>query len=281
MKFGLHAGLWMNQWTDDPAPFFGRVAKMGYDGVEVSLLGIGLDRAPALRKAAQAVGVALTCSTGLSPAQDPTSGDATIRAAARAALERAIRVAAALGSSSLAGVVAAPWGVFDPARKADRAARSAETLGMMQPVLEDAGVILGIEAINRFETDLTCTAAEATAIARASGAANVGVLLDSFHMNIEEKHPPAAIRATGDKLVHYHVSDCDRGVPGSARYDFSADAKALCDIGYRGWIVAEMFVRPGHPASRDLNIWRDIEPDADRAAVEALAYMKKVFADVC
>lgn len=280
MKFGIHAGLWMNTWTDDPAPLFDKAAAIGFDGVEVSLLGIGPDQAPALREAARAAGISLTCSTGLGPAEDPTSPDEAIRTAARAALERAIATAQLLGSSVLAGVVAAPWGVFDPEHKAERAKRAAETLGTMQPTLENAGVTLAVEAINRFETDLTCTAAEAAGIARGSGAANVGVLLDSFHMNIEEKDPPAAIRATGEKLVHYHVSDCDRGVPGRARYDFGADAQALRDIGYSGWIVAEMFVRPGRPASRDLNIWRDIEPDADRAAAEALSYMKVAFSNV-
>ena len=280
MKFGIHAGIWMKEWTDDTAPLFERAAAIGFDGVEVSLLGIGPDKAPALRRAAAQAGVSLTCSTGLGPSEDPTSEDPEIRAASRAALDRAINVAAELGSTSLAGVVAAPWGVFDPHRKPERARQAAETLGLMQPLLEDTGVTLGIEAINRFETDLTCTAEEAVAIAEASGAENVGVLLDTFHMNIEEKDPPAALRSSGSKLVHFHVSDCDRGVPGRARYDFRADAQALKDIGYRGWIVAEMFVRPGFSSSRDLNIWRDIEPDADRAAAEALGYMKKVFADV-
>ena len=257
MKFGIHAGIWMKEWTDDPVPLFERAAMIGFDGVEVSLLGIDLNEAPVLRRAAERAGISLTCSTGLGTSEDPTSGDPDVRAAARAALRRAIQITAELGSPSLAGVVAAPWGVFDPLRKPERARRAAETLGRMQPVLEEMGVVLGIEAINRFETDLTCTAEEAVAIAEASGAENVGVL-----------------------LVHFHVSDCDRGVPGSARYDFNSDAKALRDIGYQGWIVAEMFVRPGHPSSRDLNIWRDIEPDADRAAAEALDCMKRIFADV-
>jgi len=280
MKFGIHAGIWMKEWTDDPAPLFERAAKMGYDGIEVSLLGIGPNEAAALRGAAERAGVSLTCSTGLGVSEDPTSADPAVRAAAREKLHRAIRITAELGSPSLAGVVAAPWGVFDPPRKLERARYAAETLGQMQPALEEMDVTLGIEAINRFETDLTCTAREAVAIADASGADNVGVLLDTFHMNIEEKDPSAAIRASGHRLAHFHVSDCDRGVPGSARYDFSADAEALRDIGYRGWIIAEMFVRPCHPTSRDLNIWRDVEPDADRAAVEALNYLKRVFADV-
>ena len=280
MKFGIHAGLWMKAWTDDPAPILKKAAEIGYDGVELSLLGIGLDRADAIRAQADEYGLELTCSTGLGPDADPTSETSEVRDNAVAVLTEAIRVTSRLGSKGLAGVVAAPWGVFDPANKPARAARSAETLARLDGVLRDAGVTLGIEALNRFESDLTSTAAETCAIARACGSNHIGVLLDSFHMNIEEKDPPAALRAAGDTLVHYHVSDNDRGRPGSGRYDFPADAKALADIGYDRWVVAEMFVMAGHASSRDLNIWRDIEPDPTVAAVETLAYLKRVFGNV-
>ncbi len=280
MKFGIHAGLWMKAWTDDPAPIFATVADIGYDGVELSLLGIGLDRADEIRRQAEGHGLALTCSTGLGPDADPTSDDAAVRDNAVSVLSEAIRITARLGSGGLAGVVAAPWGVFDPANKAARAGRSAETLAKLDGVLGDEGVTLGIEALNRFESDLTSTAAETCAIARACGSDHIGVLLDAFHMNIEEKDPPAAIRAAGDTLVHYHVSDNDRGRPGSGRYDFPADAKALAEIGYDKWVVAEMFVMSGHSSSRDLNIWRDIEPDPTEAAIKTLAYLKETFGHV-
>lgn len=277
MKFGVHAGLWMKSWTDDPDLIFETAAGLGFDGVELSLLGIGLDQAAAIGKRAAGLGLELTCSTGLGADADPTSADPAVRGNAEAVLADAIATTAAMGARSLAGVVAAPWGLFDPAHKSERAERSAATLGRLDQRLDDAGVTLGIEALNRFETDLTSTAAETTAIARATGARHVGVLLDTFHMNIEEKDPPAAIRATGDQLVHFHVSDNDRGVPGSGRYNFAADALALKDIGYNGWITTEMFVMPGHPASSDVNIWRAIEPDPTRAATEALGFMKSVF----
>jgi len=277
MKFGIHAGLWMKAWTDDPAPIFATAAEIGYDGVELSLLGIGLDRADEIRAQAQSCGLELTCSTGLGPDADPTSDDPAVRDNAVAVLSEAIQVTARLGSKGLAGVVAAPWGVFDPANKTARAARSAQTLARLDDVLRAEGVTLGIEALNRFESDLTSTAAETCAIARACGSDHIGVLLDSFHMNIEEKDPPAALRAAGDTLVHYHVSDNDRGRPGSGRYDFQADARALAEIGYDKWVTAEMFVMSGYASSRDLNIWRDIEPDPTVAAVETLAYLREVF----
>jgi D-psicose/D-tagatose/L-ribulose 3-epimerase len=280
MKFGIHAGLWMKTWADDPAPIFNTVANLGFDGVEVSLLGIGRDRAAKIGKQAADCGLEMTCSTGLSPAADPTSADASVRANAVAVLTEAITITDMLGASGLAGVVAAPWGIFDPTNKAARAERSAQTLGQLDGVLASAGVTLGIEGLNRFESDLTSTAAETCAIARATGSKHIGVLLDSFHMNIEEKNPPAALRTAGATLVHYHVSDNDRGVPGSGHYDFPADAEALRDIGYDGWVVAEMFVMSGNPTSADLNIWRDIEPDPTLAAKQTLQYMKEVFGHV-
>lgn len=277
MKFGIHSGLWMTRWTDEIDPIMSTVADLGFDGVEISLLGITMERAAALRAAASDRGLEITCSTGLGPDEDPTSADADMRAAAKAALENAVRITAALGAGQLAGVLAAPWGVFDPLDKEGRAARSAEVLGSVDGLLRDEGVVLGIEVINRFETDLTTTAREGAAIAQATGSDRIGVLLDTFHMNIEEKDPPAAIRHMGDKLFHFHVSDNDRGTPGGGHYDFASTAAALREIGYDGWVTAEMFVVPGHPTSKDLNIWHAIEDDPTDAARRALDFMRATF----
>lgn len=277
MKFGIHAGLWQRAWSDDPSPIMRRAAVLGYDGVEVSLLGIGLADAVPLRTLAGDLGLGMTCSTGLGAGDDPGSNDPERRAAAIATLTDAIRTAGAMGASNLSGVVASPWGYYEPARKAERARYAAETLAQLDPVLRQEGVVLGIEALNRFESDLTNTAAETVAIARATGSSNIGVLLDTFHMNIEEKLPPRAIVATGDALVHFHISENDRGVPGTGQHDFKADAQALGEIGYDGWVVAEMFVTAGNPSSADVNIWRNIETDPTEAARATLSFMQRTF----
>jgi D-psicose/D-tagatose/L-ribulose 3-epimerase len=278
MKFGVHAGLWMARWTDEVAPILRVVADLGYDGVEISLLGMTDDRAAAMAGLIRDHGLGVTCSDGLSRQADITSDDPDLRQAGLAHLRWAVRTAARIGSAGLAGVVYAPWGVFDPARKVERAARSAEMLGLLDRDLAEHGVILGIEAINRFETDLVNTAAEAVALARATGSAHVGALLDTFHLNIEDKDIRGAIAGAGDRLVHFHVSDNDRGVPGSGHVPWGEVKAGLADVGYDGWVVAEMFVRPGNPASADLNIWREIEPDATDAARRALAFMRAGFA---
>lgn len=277
MKFGIHAGLWQRAWTDDPAPILREARDIGFDGVEISLLGVGRSEAPALAALATDLGIELTCSTGLGANDDPGSADPARRESALATLTEAVRTAAALGARNLSGVVASPWGYFEPARKAERAELAAATLARLDPVLRDEGVTLGIEALNRFESDLTNTAAETAAIAVATGSRNIGVLLDTFHMNMEEKSPPAAILAARDSLVHFHISDNDRGVPGSGHYDFAATAAALAQAGYDGWVTAEMFVLAGNPNSADVNIWRNIEADPSVAAQAALDFMRRTF----
>lgn len=278
MKFGIHAGLWQARWTDEITPILRTVADLGFDGVEVSLLGMSDEKATALGKAVKDHGLEVTCSDGLAPDKDITSCDADVRAAGITYLQWAIETAARIGSRGLAGVVFAPWGVFDPLNKPTRAARSAEALGSLDKVLKDNDVTLGIEALNRFETDLVNTADEACSIARASGSDGVGALLDTFHLNMEEKDIRASIAASKDKLYHFHVSDNDRGVPGSGHIPWDHVKSGLDDAGYDGWIVAEMFVIAGNPASADLNIWRDIEPEATDAAKRALAFLRNTFA---
>ena len=278
MKLGIHSGLWMARWTDDIVPIFRKVADLGFDGVEVSLLGMTDEKAAALGALARDHGLEVTCSDGLSRDADITSPDPDVRTAGIEYLRWALRTTAAMGSHGLAGVVYAPWGVFDPASKAQRAERAAEAFAALDADLERHDVTLGIEAINRFETDLVNTAKDAVALAAASGSPRVGVLLDTFHMNIEEKDVAAAIVSTRDHLVHFHVSDNDRGVPGSGHVPWADVRRGLADIGYDRWIVAEMFVVAGNPASADLNIWRDIEPDASRAAAQTLRFMQETFA---
>lgn len=277
MKYGVHAGLWMAQWTDELTPILRTVADLGFDGVEVSLLGMNDDKAKALGKAVRDHGLQVTCSDGLSVEKDITSDDPEVRQAGIEYLRWAVRTTATIGSQGLAGVVYAPWGVYEPANKAIRAQRSAQAFAAIDDDLNALGVTLGIEAINRFETDLVNTSAEAVAMADASGSDRVGVLLDTFHLNIEEKDVEGAIVGAANKLVHFHVSDNDRGVPGSGHVPWDEVKRGLARINYDGWIVAEMFVIAGNPASNDLNIWRNIEPDANDAAARALAFMRQSF----
>ena len=277
MKYGIHAGLWMAEWTDDLAPILGKIADLGFDGVEVSLLGMTEDRAANLGKMIADHELEATCSDGLSPAHDITSADPAVRVAGVAYLRWAIEMTARLGSRGLAGVTYAPWGQYDPARMDERLALAAESLGMLDNTLKENDIRLGIEALNRFETDLVNTAVQATALARATGSDRVGVLLDTFHMNMEEKDMASAIGDTSNHLFHFHISENDRGVPGTGHIPWDRVAHGLNAAQYDGWITAEMFITPKTPAGRDLNIWRPLAEGPDQAAQQALNFMRKTF----
>jgi D-psicose/D-tagatose/L-ribulose 3-epimerase len=274
MKLGVHAALWMRTWSDDVAPLVREAGALGYDAVELSLLGGDPAERRRVRDVARSVGVELTCTTGLGPATDVGSPDPDVRAAGRAALADAVRATSQFGAARLSGVVYGAWGHTDPGRRDERWAHAVEALAEVAPLAADEGVVLGVEAINRYETDLVNTAEQALNMVDAVDAPNVGVLMDAYHMNIEEKDPAAAIRRCGSRLVHVHVAGRDRGVPDAGDLERHGLRDALRDIGYEGCVTCEMFVQAGVPVSPDLTVWRAIEPDPADAARRALHVLR-------
>lgn len=274
MKCGVHVAMWMRSWHDDIAPLLERSARLGFDGAELSLLGMDDANVARLRARAEALGLELTCTTGLAADSDITSDDPEIRRAGERYLAWAVRTVAALGSSLLTGVIYAPWGQRLAENRSRRLERSAEALKRLAPLARDLGVTLGIEAINRYETDLITTAAEATELAERVAEPNVGVLLDSYHMNIEEKSIGEAIRTAGDRLVHLHCVENDRGAPGSGHVPWDELFEGLEATGYQGWLTLELFILAGEAVSPDLSVWRPIEPDPDEAARSGLAFLR-------
>lgn len=277
MRLSVHLALWTRDWADDVLPYARKAKDIGYDGVEISLLGAAADNPREVGAALADLDLGVTATTGLSRADDIASVDDDAQARGIAALERAIRTTHELGSELLSGVIYAPWGAFDGPNRTVRLARAAMGLRAVAPLAETLGVRLGLEAINRYETDILNTAASAIELADVVGSKNVGVLLDSFHMNIEEVDPAKAIEATGRRLFHYHCVDNDRGAPGGGKIDFARQAEALRSIGYDGWVTSEMFILPDVQVSPDLSVWRPIESDPDTAARQALRFLRETF----
>ena len=276
MQFGVHAALWMRTWHDDVAPYLDTAARLGFDSAELSLLAADPEAAKRLRARARELGLALTCTTGLAPGQDVTSDDPDVRAAGVAALRLALRQTHALGAELLSGVIYAPWGVRLAERRSERWARAAEALAATAEEADDLGVTLGIEAINRYETDLVNTAEQAASLAEAVDHPRVGVLLDTYHLNIEEKDVRAALRRVGPRLVHLHVVENDRGVPGSGHVPWDDVRAGLRDIGYDRSVTLEMFVQAGLDVSPDLSVWRAIEDHPTEAARAGLAFVREL-----
>jgi len=274
-RFGMHCFLWTPEWTREAAE---RIVPMAaahrFDVVEVALLApdrIDVDHSVALFKEH---GVAPTCSLGLpeeaTPTRDPAKAEAFLR--------HAIDVAHAMGSNTLTGVTYSTIGL-----KSGRP-RSEEELALVVQALKPAarhaaslGMTLGMEPCNRYETHILNTGGHAVDMIQRIGEDNVMVHLDTYHMNIEEKRYRNPILHCGDHLHYIHLSESDRGVPGSGTVDFEEIIASLAEIDFKGDLVIESFVNIAPEIAEALSVWRPVARDADEVLSEGATYLR----DLC
>ena len=139
------------------------------------------------------------------------------------------------------------------------------------------GIRLAVEPLNRFETSLFNTVEQTLALLDAVDHPALGLLLDTFHMNIEERGPGGAIRRAGDRLVHFHACGNDRGAPGNDGIDWLAVRDALTDVGYTGTITIESFTSANQTIATAASIWRPLAPTQDALARDGLAFLRGLF----
>ncbi len=227
----------------------GRLAAMGYDGVEFAIRDAAAVDAGRLEAVAREAGLEVPAlGTGQAYLRDGLSLSSPDGAVRRAAADRAIgyvHLAARLGSRVIIGLIRGRVaGSLD--------ATAARCLEGLRPVLDaaaSAGVRLVIEPINRYETDFLVTVGEALAFIEASGAPHLGVLADTFHMNIEEASIEGALQEAGGRLWHVHTADSNRRAPGAGHLDFGAIVGALAGLGYDGFLSAEILPKPDPEAA--------------------------------
>jgi len=150
----------------------------------------------------------------------------------------------------------------------------------LKPVADYAGqrgVQLAIEPLNRFETDFINTVEQGLDLVGRVGATNVGLLVDTFHMNIEEKDIPAAIRKAGSKVFHFHSCENDRGTPGAGHVEWKEVVSALREINYQGPVVIEAITTEITEIARAVSLWRPLAPNQDSLAQEGLRFLQKIF----
>lgn len=276
MQLGVNLLLWTGAFSNDQLSLIPKVKRLGFDLVEVPFIALDLIDAGATRQAIQDNGLACTACGVLSPQEDPTSEKPAVRRAGADRLKRMVELAAAIGATVLAGPLAAPVGkLVGRGPTAEERGRALDALAAVAPLAAQAGVRLALEPLNRFETYVVTTVADALDVARSSGD-SVGVLLDTFHMNIEEKNAPDAIRLAGYRLFHFHASENDRGIAGTGHVPWVECFQALRDIGYKGAVVIESFVSSVPEIAAATCIWRDLAPSGDALASDSLAFLRRL-----
>jgi D-psicose/D-tagatose/L-ribulose 3-epimerase len=278
-RLGINLMAWSDAVGEAELALLPRLAALGYDGVELPLLAPERIDADGVRAALAAAGLACTASGALP--RGASLLDPAERARGVAWIDRCLALAADCGATLLCGPFYAPVGAL-PGRPPTAAEWDSCVVGLREAGARaaDRGVTLAIEPLNRFETHFLNTAADALRLLAAVDRPAVGLHLDSFHMNIEEQDPAAAIRRAGARLVHVHLSANDRGAVGSGHIDWDGLRDALAAAGYGGparWLVAETFAGSIPAIAAATAIWRPIAPDPWAYAAASLAYMRRVF----
>ncbi len=277
-KLGIFLNFWEKTWAADHAKYIRKTASIGYDVLEFqaqALLEMENSRLSELKKLANDQNIELTYSLGLDKAYDISSSNPAVRERGIQYLTAIMEKVAFMDGRIISGVSYAGWGVPDGEfDKEELTQNSVTSMKELSKRAESLGIVYGIEAVNRFEGVVINTAREAVAYVDMVGSKNVGILLDTYHMNIEEPSIGDAIRYAGDKLIAFHTGENNRSCPGRGHLDWDEVFGALKDIGYKGRIVAEPFVAMGGEVGKSIFVWRNLMEDTSEAALdEEAAYM--------
>jgi D-psicose/D-tagatose/L-ribulose 3-epimerase len=285
VRYGIITLMWCSPFTTARLGLFKRIATLGYDGVEIFLENEGdLDYKRAKEELAR-LGLAVSVCVQINTARDVSHADREVRRDGIRYLRHCVDAVAGMGGSLVGGPLYGDQIFYGGATATLRDLNEAKALrrravDSLREVADYAGerdVRLAIEPLNRFETSLLCLADQAGELVNEIDSAAVGVQLDTYHMNIEEPDLAAAIRATGNRLVHFHANENHRGLPGTGHIPWAAVGNALRDVSYAGAIVAEPFRRAPAELGQSLALWRPPADEAaeDKAAGEALRFLKE------
>lgn len=279
---GVISMFYARPFTREHFSTFGRMKRAGADVVELLVPEPGeLDLAET-RAAAADSGLNIVLAARVNLSRDLASADEAAHKAGVAYLESCVEIAEKLGAKIVGGPLYGAPLVFagrapTPVTPDERKRRINAVVAGLKAAgrrAADAGVALGVESLNRFETDIANTAGHAIEIVDRVGSPAVGVMLDTFHMNMEEFDLPGAIRRTGSRLVHFQANENNRGFVGSGHIDWGGICRALHDIGYAGPIVLEPFRRDDEAAGVTLAQWRAPARDEDAELAASIAYLK-------
>lgn len=287
MKFGIYCSYWEKEWGGDAIKYISRVKDLGFDCFEVATADFSGKSDSYLRDLkALADDNCITLTGGYGPAQQNNIGtdDPAALEKALAFYEKMFGQMETAGIRSLGGALYSYWPVLttDFDKEADFE-RSVKGMQKLSTLAANHGITLNMESLNRFEGYLINTCEECVRYVKAVDRDNVKVMLDSFHMNIEEDSMIDAIHTAGSLLGHFHVGEANRKPPRPGRMHWEEIGQALKDIHYDGCVVMEPFVVPGGGVGRDIRIWRELFEDVsekalDREAAASVAYLRKAFA---
>lgn len=279
MKIAVNALLWTAEFDERSYSLLPLVRSHGFDGFEVPVFSPSKINAASVRNALAANELECLVCAILPAGMNPIDPDASVRKLTRQHLLDCIKLTADLGAKQMGGPVYAPVGYLTKRRRTqDEWSWAVECFQGLTESLQHHNVTLALEPLNRFETFFLNTAADAVNLCKEIGSDRIGILLDTFHTNIEEKDVAQAFRSIGSLLHHVHVCENDRGIPGTGHVDFPGIKQATNEINYDRWLTIESFGFGHRELSAAAAIWRDLAPTPEAIAFEGIRYLRTLFA---
>ncbi|MFC4627621.1 sugar phosphate isomerase/epimerase family protein [Promicromonospora alba] len=275
---GVNTWVWTSPLTDrslaDLAP---RVADWGFDVLELPVERLGDWDPPRAAQVLADNGLGASVSLVMGEGRELVAADAGTVRATQDYLRSVVDAAHTVGARVIGGPAYASVGRTWRTTPQERADACAELVEHLAPVVEHAiaaGVVVGLEPLNRYETSLVNTVDQALEIVGALPAEGIGLMLDVYHMNIEERDLPAAVERAGARIAAVQVCGNDRGAPGGDGIDWPALLAALEQAGYAGPLVIESFTGENATIATAASIWRPLAASQDTLAIDGLAYLR-------
>jgi D-psicose/D-tagatose/L-ribulose 3-epimerase len=280
MHFGASTFIWASPFSNRTLELIDRAKAIGFDLLEICVENPDTIDVPAIRAKAAQADIGITICGAFGPSRNLSAEDDAVRSAGLDYLERCIDFAKGLGSPFVSGPMYCAVGatqLLDKTAREKQWDRAVGSLRVAAAYAKDRGIKLAIEPLNRFETDLINTVDQGLRLVDDIGAPNVGLLLDTFHMNIEEKDISSAIGRAAGRIVEFHASSNDRGTPGEDHLPWPRIARALKGADYGGPIVIEAFTPEIREIAKAVSIWRPLARSQDALATDGLRNLRAVF----
>ena len=275
LRYGVNTMVWTTRVDERLAPLFVKIKAWGFDGVELFLSPDEPANLGSVKKMLDENRLERTTCSVLPRHASLVSSDGNVRAQGVEFVKKCVSRTAELGAQLICGPLHAALGAMTGVRRtAQEWDWAVEGLTKAAHHAQDLGVTICIEPLNRFETYFLNTQQDAAKLVEEIGASNLRVHFDTFHANIEEQNPPASLRSLAKLLGHVHISENDRGIPGTGHVDWRGILSVLQQLGYDGWVTIESFAQPEPDLAAAAAIWRDLAPSGDELAKRGIQFIK-------
>jgi D-psicose/D-tagatose/L-ribulose 3-epimerase len=275
LKFGVNTLIWAASFEPGHFHLLPGIQAAGFDGIEAPIFNPATFLAAPIRRELEKRSLEFTAVSILPAGASLTSNDPAARRKAQTHIKDCIQAAAEAGAHLLAGPLYSPVGFFTGKRRTpDEWSYAVDSWRELGSTVSEFGLDIAIEPLNRFETYVLNTAADGARFCDAIDHPGIGLLIDTFHANIEEKSIGAALRQAGRHLKHLHTCESDRGTPGTGNVNWREFFQTVAELQYDGWMTIESFGFHITELSAAASIWRDLAPTPESIAFDGIQFLR-------